>query len=91
MSFYLGQKVVCIKRGPWKLLAGKDQDRPKPKFREICTVAEMVREADKLCLGLAEYEGDYFAARNFRPVQKRKTDISIFTSLLTPTKAKERA
>lgn len=27
-----------------------------------------------------------FAAARFRPVQKRKTDISIFTAMLTPTK-----
>ena len=31
------------------------------------------------------------AALFFRPVQKRKTNISIFTSLLTPTKQKEDA
>lgn len=32
-----------------------------------------------------------YIARAFRPVQERKTDISVFTAMLTPQKAKEDA
>lgn len=45
---------------------------------------------DELCLRFMGINGNHaYLAQFFRPVQKRKTDISIFTSLLKPTKQKE--
>ena len=50
--------------------------------------------SDKFALDVSHQMLSQFvreAALFFRPVQKRKTNISIFTSLLTPTKQKEDA
>jgi hypothetical protein len=83
-SWHVGMKVVCVddNRAP-HLIAG-----------EVYTVAKLFRGPvhsvrygwleDAIGVGLVEFDtgADLFDARRFRPVQKRKTDISIFTAML---------
>lgn len=65
-----------------------------PKIGSIYTVTNVYTSFDgELCLELAEitdanpefWEPGFFASM-FRPVQERKTDISVFTKMLTPKK-----
>jgi hypothetical protein len=39
MTFYVGQKVVCIKAGKWKLNRAHAQVFPGPALGEVCVVA----------------------------------------------------
>lgn len=86
-SWHVGMKVVCVDDqwhdptafGPCPLVAGV-----------IYTVARIQPATglyrggcDHICVQVAEINWERgFAAPRFRPVQKRKTDISIFTAML---------
>lgn len=83
MTFRVGQKVVCVRA---LLTENVIKDR-------IYTISAVNTELGKRFVGLVEnkhYSGDpapWFADR-FRPLVERKTDISIFTSMLTPSPEK---
>lgn len=92
MTFRIGQKVVCIV-GPagWQTI-----DENQPVHGQVYTVretrlgkagqyirlVEIVNSPGHYAEGIEEC---FFWWRGFRPVVTRKTDISIFTKLLTPT------
>lgn len=93
MSFHVGQKVVCVRApvsapyGPWRV---------HPKLNEIYTVRDF-KEVDSIWLvelindiGISGTEAGFCISR-FRPIVEKKTDISIFTAMLNPKKARERA
>lgn len=103
--FRLGQKVVCVDVGiyqPGRAVAGKYL-----RLGEVYTIQEVLEfphKEDRVVglavrlVGLVRPDhkhpvfSDYpFAASRFRPVVGRKTDISIFTAMLTPSKRKVRA
>lgn len=91
-TFVVGQKVVCVHSGPW------DSDYPgAPELDTgaIYTVRDLeIIDAypNSVYLTLLESQGGgwRFNATSFRPVDERKTDISIFTALLTPAGQKKR-
>lgn len=81
--FHVGQKVVCvddegyehqIRKG--KVYCVVDVSR-LPQFLRV---DHWVNDAPG---------GNGWAARRFRPVAERKTDISIFTEMLTPSDARQ--
>ena len=86
MTFRVGQKVACVRDGrslftgaPSGLVAGRVYTVTKAwrddAFRHpVCLIAEV-----------APAGGYAFDALRFRPVQERKTDISIFTAMLNPS------
>ena len=91
--FFVGQQVECV---GWKITF-EDWLRevyhpivPQPKIGEICTVSNVYLDPfNILTLELVEYphkDGDFwmpgFHAEGFRPLVKKKTDISVFTELL---------
>ena len=89
MTFRVGQKVVCVDAEPRAIWY-----RDVPKKGAIYTVAGTVvtpaiAERNEYGLLLKEitnclhYHGAYDPKR-FRPIVERKTDISIFTEMLTP-------
>lgn len=93
MSFHVGQKVVCIKNG-WDSLTYNEVG---PAFRSVYTIRTIDAEDGDAMLRFEEIvnevhnyrEGQHecqFWARWFRPVIERKTDISIFTAMLKPSK-----
>lgn len=105
MSFRVGQKVVRVKgqRGDAMFSGLARSDYSYPEYGEVCTVATInhwprgaiitLREHDNSHL-MARYCATYepgFAAKCFRPVVKRKTDISIFTKMLDDARSKEPA
>ena len=95
MSFRVGQKVVCVNAEP-----SADGYKVALIEGAVYTIIEIVDHAgDRRCvredtLGIILCEvqsppyriGFYgeFSAHRFRPVVERKTNISIFTRMLTP-------
>ena len=90
-DWYVGMKVVCVAKGRWTSLDG-DSGLPKPKFGEVCTITGFVKHEEEIFLTLAGYDPfDIFDIRQFRPLEERKTDISVFTAMLTDQRQKEPA
>lgn len=102
-AFHVGQKVVCVDAagthlyGIVELVQGEVYeiewigfyDAPKWPYPDLlCVRLRGVRRKPVMPL---DSPLDPFRAARFRPVVERKTDIAIFTEMLTPTKAKERA
>ncbi len=90
MAFSVGQKVVCVDAGPFR---GASVPTPLVLNRVYTVAGFDLFE----CLILAEQPGRNdagwsadigYAPDRFRPVVERKTDISIFTAMLTGKKQK---
>lgn len=81
-NFRVGQDVVCIKRGKWTTYAGYDFQAPDPKYLEVCKIIRFMRNGDLVLFG---YPMTGYHPSRFRPVAKRKTDISIFKEILNKT------
>jgi hypothetical protein len=86
-SFHVGQKVVCINASGFedRLMEGA-----------IYTVSDVGVDFGELYLGLEETIAVspgplHWLATRFRPVVDRKSDISIFTSMLNPSWVEELA
>jgi hypothetical protein len=87
VAFRVGQKVVCVD--------AKGGIDPKPVEGTIYTIRQTlaspilgipsVRLQELICPTetFTGQEGFFYALR-FRPIVERKTDISIFTKMLTP-------
>ncbi len=95
MAFYVGQKVVCVDDEPGGY-PGNAPNLAGLKSGAIYTVRAL-REHDHsgnmgllLCEIIRPILSDDcgreqpFYIRRFRPAVERKTDISIFTAMLTP-------
>lgn len=96
-NFQVGQKVVCIKRGRWSGV-----EVCSPKYGDILTIRAITkscREAEpglmfeeiknpEMVFGCGCLCEPDFSVWRFRPITKKKTDISIFTAMLT-TKQRE--
>jgi hypothetical protein len=93
MTFHVGQKVVCVK-AEWSDLNGETA----PVAGGIYTIRAIITYPDDFAgLLLVEiinapryyaeglFECDFIATK-FRPIVERKTDISIFTAMLTGSK-----
>lgn len=97
-NFYVGQKVVCIDDSDRRMRA-TTYEGPNPLRKgTIYTVREIAyrHTGGDLTLMLKEivlpvcwfYGQEYaFLADRFRPLDERKTDISVFTRLLEPSPA----
>ena len=97
MSFYVGQKVVCVHD-----LVAPATVNELPRKGSIYTVRWVGRrpetDGDKVGVLLAEISAgiepvsgnEYaFLAEHFRPLIERKTDISIFQRMLLPSEIKK--
>lgn len=84
MAFRVGQKVVCVNDaenvGPWLEAA-------QPVLNAVYTVAAppYVDDEGDLIVEIVELMNPYggYLVGRFRPVVERKTDISVFTKMLT--------
>lgn len=99
MTFRVGQKVVCIV-SEWVVVERAVPQLcfpPLPTRGNIYTVSGFAppikHEPNECWIFLRELPNHIsWAARAFRPIVERKTDISIFTRMLTPnSKEKVRA
>lgn len=86
--FHVGQEVICINGKGWWNTFGETFDGPG--LNEKVTIV-LIRDSHiGITLGLAEYPMKYLQTA-FRPIEKRKTDISVFNSVLNNTKVEEPA
>ncbi len=96
-NFRVGQRVVCVRDA--KDIIDHDPREAGPQKDSIYTVREVLLEDDGFYLLFDEIRNQprYYADgygevcwhhEGFRPVVDRKTDISIFKALLTPSKEK---
>jgi hypothetical protein len=95
MSFRVGQKIVCINAGHprtlsqwWKELWHPFEHAVEVRIYTISNVYlldddEMVELIELPAPGTDVWAAGFYAD-GFRPVVERKTDISIFTKMLTP-------
>lgn len=82
-KFHVGQPVVCID-GMWEYVDFvPSAANPNPKLGEVYTVSAIVPFRDGIYISVIGLE-DYYEQEAFRPLVTRKTDISIFTAMLTP-------
>jgi len=91
-NFRVGQKVVCI----------NDTNAPSLEQGRVYTVTAVLDvllgtrlgtwEAGLVVAETSTVDGSIgFAVSRFRPVAERKTDISLFRAMLTPSKQKVEA
>lgn len=86
MAFYVGQKVVCVDDSP-----SKWGDPSLLTKGAIYTIRKVVMEGRGVWLDEVSHDRpdnifgyEAFWAWRFRPAVEKKTDISIFTKMLTP-------
>ncbi len=86
-NFVVGQKVVCVDVSE-KLVAAANY----PIVDNVYTIRKIVLDGDHIIVLLSEICNLHissrigepgFGASRFRPLTERKTDISIFTKMLT--------
>ncbi len=96
--FKVGQKVVCIKDSPWKSCTLGEITPQLGCIYTIRSINPGSINLGKIFLRFDEIKNKHFRysdgfgeaqfiSSSFRPVVERKTDISIFTSMLTPNNA----
>lgn len=89
MAFHVGQKVVCVDARAIEPFTGAHGMLGDLALGSIYSVASISRDGNGVVLHLNEIlrpsNKGYYAVR-FRPVIERKTDISIFTAMLTPNR-----
>jgi len=98
--FFVGQKVVCVKLGEWTDIF---PDERGPVHGDVCTIREIECDEEDIFCRLFEFrnpptccpyadrehpEECWFDARQFRPLDERKTDISVFLEILRNVPAK---
>ena len=94
-SFKPGDKVVCVDNSlPWN----RKWDDDAPEVGKVYTVKKIIVDFEgdvalRFCeinrspLAFAQHGVNIgYKATRFRPVQTKKTDISIFTDMLTSSK-----
>jgi hypothetical protein len=88
MTFRVGQKVVCVNdngrslRPSWEILPVRGETYTIRCIEgRAVRLAEIINDPFPYSEGLGELK---FLASRFRPIVERKTDISIFTKMLTP-------
>ncbi len=101
MAFHVGQKVVCVNACPhYVIQRGKNSNMDGLTEGAVYTVRAvgecnlwdipviwLVEIAREVQPRYAKFGEIGFSVRRFRPVVEPKTDISIFTAMLTPKKA----
>lgn len=98
MTFYVGQKVVCVYAGGDPAFDDWDESE-RIVVGQIYTIRRVYIDHDgEDCVWLDEVQRSHlsridwgpdvgYGAYRFRPVVERKTDISIFEEILRNTKA----
>ncbi len=91
MTFRVGQEVVCIQEREWKRLAGGANPSPEhPVKGDVYIIDEIKEWAGFGCaIRIAGFGRNWYLTIHFRPVQKRKTDISSLVALLKTKSEKE--
>lgn len=101
MTFHVGQKVVrvgSVGSGDISREKARSMRYSFPEMGAVVTIKTLNYWPRGTILTFHEHDNSHiqrmlespyepgFAAQNFRPIVERKTDISIFTAMLTPSK-----
>lgn len=87
MVFRVGQKVCCIiDIDAWHDINDGRAPLCGPRKGAVYVVVEIVTMPIGPCLGFGEWPGAVWNQEGFRPLVEKKTDISIFTALLNPSR-----
>jgi hypothetical protein len=93
-KFAIGQKILCV-RDDWKNalfgLSVRETGERYPVKDRVYTVIghDWLLLSDLPGIMIAEVNNDcIWAEQNFRPIEQRKTDISVFKELLVNPKQK---
>lgn len=105
MTFHVGQKVVCIAKGRWEKTRTDFPGIIVPERGKIYTIREVYRDVFSGVTGIRLKEivnadfliwkgATYYIemgwhSHEFRPLEEKKTDISIFQKILTGYKINE--
>lgn len=89
--FYVGQEVECVNNDA---LEGRRWNKAEqPKTGAVYTVGSMpyINIRGIIVIIINELTNPYggYRVERFRPIQKKQTDISIFTALLNPANHKQ--
>ena len=93
-KFAIGQKIVCVRddwKNPFFGLSVRETGERYPVKDGVYTVIghEWLILADLPGVMIAEVNNDcIWAEQNFRPIEPRKTDISVFQKFLVNPKEK---
>ena len=93
-EFAIGQKIVCVCddwKNPLFGLSVRETGERYPVKDGVYTVIghDWLLLADRPGVIIAEVNNDcIWAEQNFRPIEPRKTDISVFKKLLVSSKKK---
>ena len=96
-KFDVGQRVVCIAMGDWSLFKGLTVERfgqflTTPHRGQVLTIRSIYKDSGEIGLRFMEIHNpicppvglEYgFPHWEFAPLNERKTDISVFTKMLT--------
>lgn len=100
LDWHVGMKVVCILEGEWaSTLDGRSYgDLRAPEVGIVYTISRIISQGGLVAIQLDELPTQHrsgievaFLADHFRPLPHRKTDISVFTAMLTSNKQKVEA
>lgn len=84
MTFRVGQKVVCVDAKDSELVLGKVYTIEHIRYH-VCRWRG--RTGDWAAVQLFEARAEFpffgFCSERFKPIEKRQTDISVFTAMLT--------
>jgi hypothetical protein len=92
MAFRIGQKVQCIAgRAGW-YRPGSATPEPGPMRGQVLRISgfDFISSACETYLAFAEFPAGTYFSHSFRPLVRKKTDISVFQAMLTPA-PKQRA
>jgi hypothetical protein len=101
--FKVGQKVVCVRGGPWDPKSGYGDEifpveravytvrriemRAHPDGEQLCVLLEEITNRVRMYAGCTEAYEPSFRVARFRPAVEPSTDISIFTQILDDVNA----
>ncbi len=88
--FHSGQRIVCVTKKDlgYPLDSKRTAWLQSLRVGSVYIVACLVPFKEGMGVRIVEIDTGYdaFAVERFRPVIERKTDISVFTKMLTPQK-----
>lgn len=86
-----GMKATLIEENGYWLNVDQGKETDGPAFGDIVTVSDTFTDETCTWLWFEEWSNEEnYDSEHFRPVIERKTDISIFTAMLHPSRQPER-
>ena len=82
-NFYVGQKVVCLKTGPWRWEGNPSYDGPHRNEILVVTEIDEEEQTGLIFLELAGYEPHTYWSIHFRPLDEYDQSEDLTRELAT--------